>query len=147
MYAVDTPGLNEGKEADRKHLNGLVDFFKIEVKELNLFLILINSSEPRMTKPLVDALSKYEQNLTANFWKNVSIVFTRWGASPHAEKTRKAQGGVTKEMRKSEFMKFMEDNFPGRDTSHMKFYWTELIDLGEDYDKTSSTLEEIWQDA
>ena len=73
------------------------------MKEVNLFVILINSAEIRLAEPLRKALERYEATLKSDFWKNVCIVFTRWSNDPNEllkkEREAKAANGpvMTKE--------------------------------------------------
>ena len=64
------------------------------MKEVNLFVILINSKEIRLAESLRKALERYEATLKSDFWKNVCIVFTRWSNDPsaHLKKEREAKG-------------------------------------------------------
>ena len=91
-----------------------MDFLKQEVKEVALFAVLINSDETRLAEPLRKALEMYETNLTTNFWKNVAIVFTRWGNS-HADIIKRKRTGIPKEMKIKEFKKFVKNKFPKSD--------------------------------
>lgn len=60
MRLVDAPGLKEGYAIDNKNLDEMIQKYKDEVKDINLFIFVLNGKLPRLDNSVRDCLRVYE---------------------------------------------------------------------------------------
>ncbi|OUM59779.1 hypothetical protein PIROE2DRAFT_63558 [Piromyces sp. E2] len=78
IFVIDTPGLKDAEETDKKHLGQMVDYIK-ENPGLQGIVIVFNYHCPRLPmniKTLIKLLCNVFPD--ADFWKHVALVWTRY---------------------------------------------------------------------
>jgi len=66
---IDTPGLNDSEGRDTEHIQNIVENLR-DNKFVNMFLIVRNGHEIRMTNTYSDMLRTFEMIFGDNFWKH-----------------------------------------------------------------------------
>lgn len=89
---IDTPGMNDSEGNDSKYFSVIVDVLKQEVKTLNAFVIVLNSSNPRLDDSLKSMLKMFSSSFGLDFLKQTIIVYTRWSYDERTEKIRNENG-------------------------------------------------------
>jgi len=80
---LDTPGLGDSKGRDTELIANMVVDLKV-IGYVNLFIITINSQEPRFNEQLNSSIKLFAQMFGEDFFNNVLICFTKFDASKKA---------------------------------------------------------------
>ena len=76
---------------------------------VSLFLVVLNSEQPRIGSVLENLLRLMEECFGRRFWRHVALVFTRYYTDARSARRR---GSKTKEMLRDEFSWALAAQFP-----------------------------------
>jgi hypothetical protein len=89
-------------------------------------------------------LKCFVNNFGPNIWKNLCVVVTNWSSSPERERVRQRQRPVLDvELRTRGYLAFIHEDFPASQREDIRFYFTDVFEIGEDYDRTSAVLADL----
>lgn len=90
---IDTPGLNDPEPGrDSMNIAEMVDYLK-KMAHINLFLIVVNGSNPRLDQSLVAMLQIFQGMFGNEFIEqNTVFEFSNWAHHQKAQKSRSKQG-------------------------------------------------------
>jgi hypothetical protein len=94
MRGVDLCGFSDSEGRDTGFIESMVAYLRSEVCHVNVFLLLLNSQEPRIGMHLKDMLAALKSVFGVSFMKHVLVGFTRWDYSERGAILRR---GVTKD--------------------------------------------------
>eukprot|EP00931_Biecheleriopsis_adriatica_P029888 TRINITY_DN17677_c1_g1_i1.p1 TRINITY_DN17677_c1_g1~~TRINITY_DN17677_c1_g1_i1.p1 ORF type:complete len:889 (+),score=175.34 TRINITY_DN17677_c1_g1_i1:28-2694(+) len=97
VRVVDTPGLLDSAGKDQENVRNLADVLTTEVRQVDVFLVLLNSQEPRLNSAVTAALQLFQGLFGEVFLRNVMIGFTRWGYDRVSCLQRRKSSGVKDE--------------------------------------------------
>ena len=90
LTVIDTPGLNESKVHDLRHMINLIDKLS-EVGEIKVCIFVVKFSN-KIDQQYKDTIEYYSRLLPSLFQKNVIIVVTDYLTDERSQKLRKKQG-------------------------------------------------------
>ena len=94
MRGVDLCGFSDSEGRDTGFIEEMVAYLREEVRQVNCFLLLLNSQEPRIGMHLKDMLVALKNVFGEAFMRHVLVGFTRWDYSVRGAILRR---GVTRE--------------------------------------------------
>ncbi|CAJ1417443.1 unnamed protein product, partial [Effrenium voratum] len=97
LILVDPPGVGDG-DADAARLAQVVRVLR-DFGYVSLFLVVLNSEQPRIGSVLENLLRLMEECFGRRFWRHVVLVFTRFYTDPRSARRR---GNKTREMMREE---------------------------------------------
>ena len=146
IFVIDTPGLQDTEENDKKILSQMADYVKNH-KSLHSIIIVLNFTVDRLSAYIQEMLKIFVNMFPIpNFWDHVCFVFTHYYAEMIEKNKLKKQNKIDKF---SDLIHEMMENFksivnyiqiPEKSTLRFYFVDTEMDEL-EDKDKNS--VEEI----
>jgi predicted GTPase len=96
---IDTPGIDEGDDADKQHIKEIYNTLKKETPYVKQFVLVTNGSLRFDSGTTLKILTVFERTFSPEFWKYLRIVVTRYSNEAKAVNKR-ANSGVTKESKK-----------------------------------------------
>jgi predicted GTPase len=93
---IDTPGMGDSKGRDTAHIANMVVDLKA-IGYVHVFIIAINSEEPRLSEHLQSTIKLFSQMFGIDFFKNVMVCFTKFSNSSKMIKQRELGKRPTKE--------------------------------------------------
>lgn len=93
VRGVDLCGFSDSEGRDTGFIEGMVSYLRDEIGRVDLFLLLLNSQEPRIGMHLKDMLAALKSVFGPSFLRNVMVGFTRWD---YTRKGALLRRGVTK---------------------------------------------------
>lgn len=88
VTVIDTPGLADTRGRSSTFTDEIGKAVT-SLGEIDLFLLLINSGQPRFTDYLKTQLEIFNNLFGADFWKKVTIQLTYWAHDRRSRRTRK----------------------------------------------------------
>lgn len=88
VRCVDVPGLGHTSGHDRQRVGDTVEALRGTVREVHLFLLLLNSQAPRFDIHQQEMLTQFRQALGVDFLRHLMIGFSRWDFRPSASRRR-----------------------------------------------------------
>ena len=87
----------------------MVDYFKMHVKDVRAFLIVLNGAQSRLDAHLREMIDLFS-SVFDQMWENTLIVFTRWAADDRSVEVRE-KSGDSKEKKKAELNAYIKANY------------------------------------
>ncbi|CAK9029514.1 AIG1 family protein [Durusdinium trenchii] len=107
LVLVDPPGVGDG-EKDTTRLAQVVRLLR-DLGSVSLFVVVLNSEQPRIGSVLENLLRLMEECFGRRFWRHVALVFTRYYTDARSARRR---GSKTKDMLRDEFSMALATQFP-----------------------------------
>lgn len=79
---IDTPGIDEGEDADKQHIKNIFATLKQNTPYLKQFVLVTNGSNRFASGQTRNILTVFERTFSTEFWKYLRIVVTRQSNEP-----------------------------------------------------------------
>ena len=122
----------------------MIEFLKTNIREVNLFIFVINGKAPRLDEALRSSLAVYETQLSKEIWKSFSVCYTNWSQADR-EKTIRERQNYSELTRKNEVTNWLNHHFPETRNFQIPVFFHDCWDINEPFDSTTDTLKNMYE--